>query len=139
MKNKKIYLVVVCMFVSSFSFAELKSDDADSLQKTQNFLKDKAAREAFIKDNPEAQQHVNQMNSLGMSANQQNEIYGVSSEIFAQLIKENNGDSIAVSKMLLEAQKNPEAFYKSLSPESQAKIKAMGFQLEEKKSANNPK
>lgn len=139
MKNKKIYLVVVCMFVGSYSFAELKSDDADSLQKTQNLLKDKAAREAFIKENPEAQQHVNQMNSLGMSANQQNEIYGVSSEIFAQLIKENNGDSVAVSKMLLEAQKNPEAFYKSLSPESQAKIKAMGFQLEEKNSPNKPK
>ncbi len=139
MKNTIKYLVVVSVLIASTAFAEMDKYESEALQDTKNLLNDKAAREAVIKENPDAQKHVDQMNALGMTADQKNKAYGISSEIFSQLIKEQNGDASAVNKMLLNAQQDPEAFYDSLSPDSRAKIKALGFQLEGQKSTNPAK
>lgn len=48
------------------------------------------------------------------------------------LSKEANGDPEKMQQMLLEAQKNPEAFYKKMSPEQRAQIQGLVKKIESK-------
>jgi hypothetical protein len=64
-------------------------------------------------------------------------VYDLSADIFAKIVTESNGDMVVMQQKLEQAQKNPEAFLKSLTPEQQARIKSMANQLGEKRNPSN--
>lgn len=136
MKYTILFLITFCCYLgfNSFSFAQLSDTDQNALNKTQDFLKNKSERNTFIKSAPDAQKHMNQMEALGLSESQKNEMFNISSDIFGDLIKKQNGDAEGLKRLLQQAEQNPEAFYNSLSPESREKIKKMGGQIQGQKS-----
>lgn len=136
----RVLMVITSLTLFSFSsHAELDKFDQEALKKTQDFLKNKSERDAFIKKSPDAQPHVQKMNEMGMNESQKNKTFNISADVFGELVKENNGDAAAVQKMLLNAQQNPEAFYNSLSPENKKMIESLGAEMEAGMGAKAPK
>jgi hypothetical protein len=144
MKKQLEVKIILMSLISTFFFnisvlAELDKYDQEALKKTQDFLKNKSERDAFIKKSPDAQPYAQKMNDMGMNESQKNKTFNISADVFAELVKENNGDAAAVQKMLLNAQQNPEAFYNSLSPENKKMIESLGSEMEAMMSSKAPK
>ncbi len=133
MKNNNrffILLAVLFTFSGLVSRAELDKYNKEALSKTQDFLKNKSERDVFIKNAPESQKHMDQMDVMGMNGDQKNQMFNISADVMGQITKDQNGDPDAMKKLLEKAQQNPEEFYKSLSPESRNMIKNLGGQIE---------
>jgi hypothetical protein len=144
MKKQLEVKIILMSLISTFFFnisvhAELDKYNQEALKKTQDFLKNKSEREAFINKSPDAQPYAQKMNDMGMNESQKNKTFNISADVFAELVKENNGDAAAVQKMLLNAQQNPEAFYNSLSPENKKMIESLGSEMEAMMSSKAPK
>mgnify|MGYP003342434786 CR=1 FL=1 len=86
---------------------------------------------AFAKDNPDALNALGQVDKLtqGNKA-QKTEVNAISSDIFASMVKDQNGDSGAIQAKLREALKDPRGFMNSLTPEQQARIRGLASELE---------
>ena len=109
----------------------LDANDEDALKDTQKLLGDEAALRAFAKDNPDALNALGQVDKLtqGNKA-QKTEVNAISSDIFASMVKDQNGDSGAIQAKLREALKDPKGFMNSLTPEQQARIRGLASELE---------
>ncbi len=112
------------------------AETVEALQKTQSVLNNSKDRNDFIKNNGKAKDADDfALKAAGGDANKKNEIYNISSEVFAELVKANNGDMAKVQQQLMEALKNPEGFANSLSPELRKKIRSVSGEPSSKKSA----
>lgn len=137
---KLSFIILVALnFLSVNAHAELDKYDQEALQKTQEFLRSKSQREANLKTNKDAQPYVQKMNEMGMNAAQQDQTFNITADVFGELIKANNGDPAALQKMLLNAQKDPQGFFNSLSPEQKSKIQNLGKEMEAAMSSSSPK
>lgn len=112
--------------------AKATSDEAasqEALKETQALLKDPAAREAALKDNPDAAKLNENLKSLAGPQDSE-EIYKISADIMGDLMKQSDGDPVKAMQLLQDAQKDPEHFGANLSPEQRAKIKAIAERIE---------
>ena len=66
---------------------------------------------------------------------QQAEVNDISSSIFAEIVRQSNGDTIAIQAKLQQALKDPKGFMNSLSPEQQARIHSLAGQLDKQNGA----
>lgn len=140
--KSKFKVVAVTLLISTISlstFAKSETDDQEALKRVQEILKDKTKREAVIQKSPDAQAYIQKMNEMGMTSAQQEKSFNIGSDIFTQLLKENNNDAAIVQKILLNAQKDPEAFYNSLSPANKRLIQGLSGEVEANKSSKTPK
>jgi hypothetical protein len=119
----------------SFAFSErvVKAEE-DPLEETQKLLQDATRRAGVIQGDSRAQDADRQADAVvGGDAAKKEELYQISSEAFSSLEKQNGGDPQAMGQALLKAQQDPEGFFKTLSPENQAAIRAMARELEAQK------
>jgi hypothetical protein len=101
----------------------------DALKQTQNLLKDSKARgDALV--TPEARATDKAVQNLGNKSGQTDSIYSLSGEVFEKLLKENNGDTEKVQKLLQEGMRNPAQFAEKFSPEQKAKLKQISDSVE---------
>lgn len=132
---------LIIIGVSFFSFkahAELDKYNQDALNKTQEMLRNKSQRDAVIKNTPQAQEYIQKMNQMGMNGSQQDKTFDITADIFGTLVKDSNGDASAMQKLLLNAQKDPQAFYNSLSPEQKKMIQSLGLEMEARMNGKGP-
>lgn len=117
---------------------ELHKVDAEALEKTVQLLNSSAQRQEVIENSDQAKRSDDMVRKM-MGGNEQNvdETYKVAAEIFRGLAKDNNGNLQDIMQAVGQAQQNPEGFYKTLSPEQQAMIKALGEKAEAQKKLNN--
>jgi hypothetical protein len=109
----------------------LDKDDEDALADTQKLMSDEQALKAFAKDNKDAQGALDQVDKMTGGNKQQNaEVNGIASDVFANMVKQNNGDSAAIMQQLQDGLKDPEKFMKSMPAADQARIKALEAQME---------
>lgn len=121
--------------LSQTAFA-LDKDDEAALRDTQKLLGDQAALKAFTKDNPDAAKALDQTKELTKgNPQQQAELNNISSSIFADMVKNNNGDSAAIQNQLQQALKDPSSFLNSLSPEQQARIRGLASEIDKQNAA----
>src|SRR4051812_45740097 len=93
-------------------------DDAsnDALVSTQKLLTDPALRAKAVKENSGAAQAHQQADlAAGGGANTE-ALYGLSSEIFEDMVKQTGGDPLKLQELIQKAMKDPESFGKNLSP-----------------------
>ncbi len=131
--DKKI-LFVSLFFTSSFCFANgLSSADQEALDKTVKLLTTQSERNEVIDNNPDAQKADELVNQLSQQGANSEDVYALSANIFKDLLREANGDSAVLQKLLMEAQKNPQALYRKLSPENRNQLQAITQDIEKKK------
>jgi hypothetical protein len=91
---------------------DLSMADADALAKTQALLTNPSAR-------PQNSEEDKKISALGGTPENTEAIYQLSSSIFADLTKDNGGDSTQMLEKLAQAQRDPAAFAQSLSAKNQ--------------------
>lgn len=128
---------VLTLSVTVFA-EELHKIDAQAMDKTVQFLKSKSEREQYIKDNPDAQKADGAVKQILGDGADTDSAYAAAAAIFRQLATDSNGDFSEMMKKMGEAQSNPEAFYKSLSPEHKAMIKGLAEKAEARKQQPHP-
>ena len=79
----------------------------------------------------EAQGRVD--NLVGNDPKLKKEVYDLSGELFQSLAVESKGDPGEMQKKLTEAQRSPEAYLNSLSPDAREKIRKLASEIEPKK------
>lgn len=130
-------ILCICGFVFQVGADDLSPVDQEALEDTKALLNDPKRLEEVKSKNDKANSVDKNIDALGFSAQEKKEIYGLSSEIFEQLVKETNGDPEKMKKLLSEAMKDPAGFAKKWSPEQKAKLKAISSGQE--KRSQSPK
>lgn len=125
--------------VSSFALAisamgagpEAKMDarDQEALQKTQQMLTNPVLRKEGMNGDKDALRWDSNAQELTGGGRNKEDLYKIASDIFADMAKQANGDSIKMLEQLELAKKNPEAFYNSLSKEQRDKISELSNRL----------
>jgi hypothetical protein len=140
---KTLFASLILMHFT-FGAPRAKADNLDAhqqkgLQDTQNLLKSKAERDAYIKKHKNAQEADDKAGAIAGSGEGKEEIYDMSSQIFEKITQESNGDPAKMQKLLDDAQKNPEAFYnKYFTAEQKARLKKVADKSAAKKAPIAP-
>ncbi|MDZ4661033.1 MAG: hypothetical protein SGJ18_05380 [Pseudomonadota bacterium] len=109
---------------------ELDKPTQQGLEQTVDLLNDSEKLEAVKNNDPKAKNLDKNLDSLGFNAQQKKEVYGLSAQIFEQIVKETKGDPVKMQKLLEDAMKDPEAFAKKWTPEQKAKLKGLSAEVE---------
>ncbi len=100
------------------------------LEQTQDVIKDRNKRSQELQSNPRAMTNDKQIQELtGGNEALHDDIYNAASDILAPLSKRAKDDPVAMEKILLDAQQNPEGFFNSLSEEEKKKIRDIAGQI----------
>lgn len=121
MKYSCAFLV---LFLCSAALADGETDAAiDSVQKD---LANPQARATMVNVSKDAQAQDKQVQSVGGSAANQDEIYKMSADILGNM----KGMSVDdINKVLAQAQANPEAFAKTWTPEQLKKLQELAAKI----------
>ncbi len=111
----------------------LDTASEEALRKTQQLLTTPGQREQVIGGYARAKQADAQVDALtGSNAVMKEQIYRAASGAMGDITNANGGDPDAMAKMLEKAQKDPEGFLNSLSPETQDQVRSIARDLEER-------
>jgi len=123
-------LGLVFLFSCTAALALDKADE-DALKDTQGLLNDQKRLEELGKTDAEAGKALNQVKMLTQSdPKKQAELNAISSSIFANMVKSNNGDTITMQDQLQKALADPKAFMNGLSPEQQKRIRDLASEID---------
>ncbi len=125
----KFSLTLLVALVGWTARADLSSSDQEALRKTQELLRNQQQREKYMKESPDARANHQQLEKLTGNKQTTDSVYGLSAEIFAEIAKDTNGDPVLMQQKLMEAQKNPEAFLKSLPAQHRKAIEEIAGRI----------
>jgi hypothetical protein len=126
-----VILILLAMAVPGvFAHADGGEDDvgldaasSEALAKTQDLLKTPALRDAAIQKSQGAQLVDTQVKSLGGNSANVDSIYGLSSDIFEDLVKESHGDPLKMQELLSKAKDDPKGFAEHLSDKNKRALR----------------
>ncbi len=123
----KVFIILGLIFTASKALSRTDEEiNAEALEKTQALLRDPEQR---VKAGSEDSKAAATMKSADkfVGPNNTKETYDLTADIFGSLEKKANGNP---KEAVDEAQKNPEAFFNSLTPEQQARIHELAKKIE---------
>ena len=109
--------------------AQLDNASQAALTQTQQLMNSPEERQKYINDHPNAQKVDQNVSRLTGTPENQQAIYKLASQILATQASQANGDITQMKLNNAEAEKNPEAFFNSLSPEQQKAIRDLASQI----------
>lgn len=128
---KRYFLLLSFIMIHGFAHADLDQHDEQGLRDTQQFLKTPKDREEFLKTDPKARSVDKKVESLSGSSKNKEEIYGIAADVFEKIVRETNGDTQKMQKLLEEAQANPEKFYqKYFDDNAKARVRGVATDIE---------
>lgn len=132
--------LISAMSIYSFSASaeELKKVDAEALDKTVEMLNNRQQREEYANQSEQSKKADKMAKDL-FGAQGADKAYAAAAEILKTMVQQTNGDPAAMQKMMNDAQKNPEAFMKSLSSEHQNMIRKLAEDVEATSATGAPK
>lgn len=122
--------------VGAQSGPQLDSASSEALTKTQDVLTDPNARKDALKNDAKAREADSRVKSI--AGDKSEDVYALASSIFGKLVAEAGGDPLKLQQLIEKAQKNPEAFGSSLSPDDRQKLKELARQLESRGPSGTP-
>ena len=127
---------VLALSINVFA-EELSNVDAKALEQTVQMLNNKSQRQAAVNQNDESKKADAMAKNL-FGEKGVDKAYAAAAEILKTMVKQTNGDSAEMSKMMQEAQANPAEYLKKLSAEHQQMIKKLAEDVERTRApANN--
>ena len=108
--------------------------EEDALVEAQKLLEDASRRAGVMQSDGKAREADRQAEAaVAGDPAKKEKLYQISSQALGDLEKQKGGDPQAMARALEQAQKDPEGFFKTLSPENQAAIRSMARELETRK------
>lgn len=124
-------MLLVLLYVSISAYADLDSSQTEGLKRTQQMMNNRKARQEAIKNDPKAKEIDAKAGILAGSDENKDEMYGLSSELLEKIAKETNGDPAKMQRLLLDAQKDPNAFYeKYFDSQEQARVRELATKIQ---------
>jgi hypothetical protein len=131
-------LATLTLLSSGPAFA-LDASDAEALASTQQLLGNQNAMLDVAKHDPGAKGALDQISQItNGDPSKTAEMNAISSSVFADIVKNSNGDSVAVQEKLQLALKDPGAFIKTLTPEQQARLNGLATQVAKQNENRDP-
>lgn len=132
--RKIILLFLIFNGLSSFADEEL-----DALIETQKLLRDSARVQSEALQTPQAKRADRKasITALGKPELKQ-EIYNISSDLMSWLEQAAKGDPAKMQELMIEANKNPKAFYDRIPAAERTKIKALAEKIEQSRKKKSP-
>ena len=119
-------LKIITILVFGFISLNLWAQDTDPLAEAQAVLTSRLEREKFLKQDKKAQAADDFADrAVGGSKEDKEELYSISAEAVAHLIKVNGADPEKLQEQMLKAIQNPQAFKKSLPQDIQDRMNAV--------------
>ncbi|NJL24668.1 MAG: hypothetical protein HC902_05530 [Calothrix sp. SM1_5_4] len=113
---------------------ELDPHAKQGLHDTKKLLKTPAERDEYLKKNPRAKEVDQKIDALTGSDKSKEEIYGLASELMEKITLEANGNPERMQMLLIEAQKNPEAFFRKYFNDGQKRrVRGIADDIEKRK------
>jgi uncharacterized membrane-anchored protein len=133
MRSRRYSALVAIFFVFKVFAQDEMGVEIEALKKTQDLLKDSQTRGAAI-NGSNAVTADKAAKNLGDKSGQTDNIYSLSNDVFESMLKETNGDTDKVQKLLQEGMRNPADFASKMTPEQQKKLKDISEKIEGPKS-----
>lgn len=130
-----MYWIILSVALAQQAPKELDPASQAALGQTQQLLTDTQARQKEIKQSKDAAKADQRLKATGLSGQSQEQVYGLSSQIFEALTKATGGDPEKMSKILADFQKNPESIRPYLNETQLKEINALGKEIENPKKA----
>src|SRR3954471_101737 len=124
-----LLLATATLFAHPVLAEELDPASKEGLSKTQEVLRDPKKRQEAIKGDKKAEEADARVQRLSGSPENTQKMYEISADIMENITKQSGGDPQKMQKLLEEAQKDPEAFYKSLTPEQRGQIQKLSGEI----------
>lgn len=125
--------VLIFALMTPIVFAQNQQTDQatqNALEQTQQMLNNPAFRDKAVKENSETRKAHDSVNKLtGGNQNLNNQVYGLSSNIFGDLVRQAGGDEAKLLQLMQEAQKNPDAFANKLTPAQREEIRKLASEI----------
>jgi hypothetical protein len=125
-------MLITFLLTLSLHHAQAQVDAASkkAQQQTQDLLKNRDEREKTSKSDPKAQKAIQDVKNLtGGDQKSEDDIYSLAADLMPVLVEKSNGDPNKMMKILEDAQKDPEAFAKSWTPEQRRKLQQISEKL----------
>jgi hypothetical protein len=107
--------------------------ESDPVEEVQKILANPELRSKELKSNEGGARVDQNVRELGGSEANVEEIYSITADIMATLVKDVDGDPAKLQVLVQEAMKNPEAFKSKLSPAQIQRIKAVSAKIDAEK------
>ena len=129
---RKIIAILILSHLSAH--AELDQHSQKGLNDTKALLKDPIERQKAVNADPQAKEVDAKVNALAGNEKNKEEIYDLATRLMEKITLESNGDAAKMQALLMEAQKNPQAFYdKMFSKEEKARVRGVAEKVERRK------
>lgn len=133
----KIILVLILSHLSAY--AELDQHSQKGLDDTKALLSNPSERQKAINADPKAKETDAKVSALSGNGKNKEEIYDLASKVMEKITVESGGDAAKMQALLLEAQRNPQAFYdKMFSAEEKARVRGVAEKIERTRSPIGP-
>lgn len=111
---------------------ELDKASQEALQKTTELLTNRAQREEAIKKDTKAQGADKMVDQVSGGGQNKEDVYGLASDVFADLVKETGGDAQKMQELLQKMARDPASFANRWTPEQRARLQRMADQMSPK-------
>jgi hypothetical protein len=133
--GKSLAVVLVIASVFCTAYADDHDDMASAIEKTQKDLQNASTRSEMIKSSADAGKAAAQVKSIsGGGANEQ-EMYGLAADVMGNM---KNMSQEQIMEAMTQAQKDPEAFLKTWTPEQRKKLEKLSERIPASKSSKTP-
>ena len=115
---------------------DLSSEQEQALSGAVEELTDPAKRSENLKKDPKAAKSDEMVKEVGGEYSE--EIYGLAGEVMQSLVKKTQGDPDKMEQLLKDAEKNPEAFANTFTPDQKKALKELSKKIEKSKQNKLP-
>jgi hypothetical protein len=126
---KQSILILSLAFSGWSAHADLDDASKEALAKTQTLLQSKSQRSETLKTSPDAAAADAKVKAVAPSAKDQESIYAISSQVFGTMVDRTNGNVDKQKEMMIQAQKDPKAFFDNLPEDQKAAIRDLAGKI----------
>lgn len=125
-KSVAVILFIASLFCSAYALADDSDDIAAAIEKTQNDLRNSNTRAEMINSSAQAGKAAQQVKTLSGSPANENEMYNLAADVMGNM---KGMSQEQIKQVMQQAQKDPEGFLKTWSPEQRKKLETLSERL----------
>ncbi|MBX7231913.1 MAG: hypothetical protein K1X29_07480 [Bdellovibrionales bacterium] len=130
---KSRYLFIAGLFflsTSAFTQEGLDKYNEQALQQTQELLRNQKERDAAIQKDSKAKASDAMVKEMfGGDPKAVDGAYNLAAEVFAQVVRESNGDAKKMQELMEKFKRDPATFVNKWSPEQKSKLKELAEKI----------
>jgi hypothetical protein len=132
---KNLAPIFVCVLVCAVSLYAETAEERKALDETISILISPEQRKQILDKDPKAKEADDFALQVGGNAANQQKIYELAAKVMADLAKNGNSDPEKMMQILEKANKDPEGFAKTFSPEQKKMLQELAAEIEKAKPA----